>query len=126
MAERADITLTVGGTAVGKMTDASVQMSAASLPAAAEDSYGYARVVPGVIRWAASGSTFLPSGGEAGQAALRTALTGRSSVAVVVTFETGETETGTAYVATWDASGEIGAAVTGSFQLTGSGALVAS
>lgn len=126
MAERADIAITAGGTAVGVLRDASVQLTLGLVEAAAEDAYGARRVVPGAVSWSASGSTFLPTGGDAGQTALLTALTGRTTVTVAVTFEDAVTETGSARVTGWAAEGSVGEALTGTFNLQGTGALIAS
>ena len=125
MAERADITITVAGSAVGTLREASLETSLGVLPAAAEDTYGARRHVAGVFVWQASGGTFLPSAGYGGSDLLLGSLAARVPVAVVVTFETGETETGSAFVTAWEATGAVGEALTGTFQLTGTGALTA-
>lgn len=128
MAERADITVTIDGDAVGALVSASVEVTLGTLEAAAEEAYGFARRVPGVASWSASASAFLAATAPASDAtdAMLGALASRAEVAVVVTLESGETETGTALVTAWDAEAAVGAAVTGSFQLTGTGPLTLS
>lgn len=123
MPRRADIAITVGGTAVGRLRQASVDVAFATLPAAAEDAYGFVRAVPGALSWSASGSTFVPAAPDGGQEALRAALVARLPVVVVVAFGDGTTETGTAFVTSWDVAGSVGSAVEGSFSLRGTGAL---
>lgn len=128
MSTRADVTLTIDGAAVGTLTGARLSTSLQTLPAAAEGAYAVARVVPGVLSWSVSGSTFVPAPttgaqADAGQGALRLALLGLSTVAVVVTHADATQETGDALVTSWEVSAEVGGAVAGSFELAGTGAL---
>jgi len=125
MAMRAHVELTAGGQRVGWLRDCRVDVQAEALPAAAVDAYGWAYSVPGLRRWSASGSVFVPAGGaDPGQAAVRDALAGRTTVAVSVAYADGSEEEGEAVVAGWEVSGAVGGVVEGSFELTGVGPLV--
>jgi len=122
MAQRAHITITAGGEAVGYLRDASVDTKVSTITAASEDVYGDARRLAASVSWSASGSVFVPLAKDGGQSAILDAMLAREAIAVALDHD-GDTDTGTAIITSWDVSGSIGGVVEGSFQLQGVGVL---
>lgn len=123
MSERADITLTTGGQAIGTLRSASVSMVLDTIEVAAEDEYGFTEVQPGGRAWSAVGAIFVPlRGDDDAVELLKQAMVERSTLSVVVDFGD-TTETGTAVVDSISLSGTAGSALEGSVNLTGTGSL---
>ncbi len=128
MAERANISLTVGGVAVGTLVAASLLVELEFLEAAPEEVYGWDDLLPGATSWNAEASLLVPlRGADDALVALKQAQVERTAIACVVNYQAGGSiETGTAIVSKLSLEAGIGDVLRGSISLLGTGTLTES